>query len=156
MVQVFAQSLRTDRELHLMNRVTGSPLAHCTVAHTGLWTIYQRLSPPLCWYIHQWLTVIYVHVACAHQRERLNPCIRARWPAHAVTCTYLEILHGQTRQLQRRNSLAQSSLSLLPLFLLVLLQHHRCHFQQLGLDWINSGVDWLCGIKKMTVSYYQL
>lgn len=77
-------------------------------------------------------------------------CIKAWWPAHAATCTYLEILHGQTRQLQRRNSLAQSSFSLLPLFLLVLLQHLRCHFQHLGLDWIKGG------IKEMAVNYYQL
>lgn len=60
-------------------------------------------------------------------------CFIVWWTVHTVTCTYLKVLHGQTRQLKWRDSLTQSSVSLLLLVLLLLLQHHSCHFKQFGL-----------------------
>lgn len=96
----------------------------------------------LCWVLQHWQIVVDRQVeppvlsCCVHGPPCTALCVHQRdaWRSHAVTCTYLQVLHGQTGQLERRKPLIQRGLPLLLLLLLVLLKHHGCHFQQLGLN----------------------
>lgn len=92
-----------------------------------------------------WMASIYIRGMLAY--GAFEPCcfLIVWWAAHAVTCTYLKVLRGQTRQLKWRDSLTQGGFSLLLLFLLLLVQHHSCHLQQLGLNSIKSENDYICG-----------